>query len=189
MFAQRMRATLSLPAGLSALLQPALPGGGAEVVTVEGTATIPGDGGLPTETERQSRRYRERVKSRKPPEAEVVSDTARVIAIEPFFDYSCDRPGCYESFVLQRRSPLQHFCSHDCRRALERVQDREQRWKQPRDLIRRYRSAGGDRLHSACLMQLEFHQLDRKSASECAIRHGSGGGWRRWPAAASKRPS
>src|SRR5450432_3116957 len=33
----------------------------------------------------QSRRYRERVKSRKPPEAEVVSDAARVITTEPFF--------------------------------------------------------------------------------------------------------
>jgi hypothetical protein len=55
-----------------------------------------------------------------------------------FFDHSCDRPGCYERFVLQPRSPLQRFCSHDCRRALERVQERERRWKQPRDLIRRY---------------------------------------------------
>jgi len=51
-FAQRMRAALSSPAVLPALLQHTLPGGGAEVVTVEGAATIPGDGGVPTEPER-----------------------------------------------------------------------------------------------------------------------------------------
>ena len=33
----------------------------------------------------QSRRYRERVKSRKPPEPEAVNDPARVITTEPFF--------------------------------------------------------------------------------------------------------
>ena len=33
----------------------------------------------------QGRRYRERVKSRKPPESEAVKDPARVITIEPFF--------------------------------------------------------------------------------------------------------
>jgi hypothetical protein len=50
--AERMRAALSSPAGAPALLQRALPGGGAEMVAVEGAATIPGDGGGPTETER-----------------------------------------------------------------------------------------------------------------------------------------
>ncbi len=55
-----------------------------------------------------------------------------------FFDHSCDRPGCYERFTPQRRSPLQHFCSQDCRHALERVRERERRWKKVRDLIRRY---------------------------------------------------
>jgi hypothetical protein len=33
---------------------------------------------------------------------------------------------------------LQRFCSHACRHALERVQDRERRWKQARDLILTY---------------------------------------------------
>ena len=33
----------------------------------------------------QSRRYRERVKSRKPPEAETISEPARVITMEHFF--------------------------------------------------------------------------------------------------------
>jgi hypothetical protein len=46
-----------------------------------------------------------------------------------FFVNTCDRPGCYERFERTRRSPLQRFCSHDCRRALERVLERERRWK------------------------------------------------------------
>jgi hypothetical protein len=86
----------------------------------------------------QSRRYRERVKSRKRPEPEAVQEAARVTLQNIFFGHSCDRPGCYVGFVRARRSPLQRFCSHDCRRALDRVQEREQRWKQGRDLVRRY---------------------------------------------------
>ena len=86
----------------------------------------------------QSRRYRERVKSRKTPEPEAVNEAARVITPEHFFRPMLRRPGCYEGFAQQRRSPLQHFCSPECRRALERVREREQRWKQARDLIRRY---------------------------------------------------
>ena len=100
--------------------------------------TIPGTQRAKQKRNGQSRRYRERVKSRKPPEPEAVNEAARVITTEYFFDHCCDRPGCYEGFVRLRRSPLQHFCSHDCRRALERVQERERRWKQARDLIRRY---------------------------------------------------
>jgi hypothetical protein len=49
-----------------------------------------------------------------------------------FFDACCDRPGCYEEFVRQRRSPLQRFCAHACRRAMERVWERERRWQQTR---------------------------------------------------------
>jgi hypothetical protein len=45
------------------------------------------------------------------------------------FGVTCDRPGCYERFQPTRRSPLQRFCSHECRRALERVLERERRWK------------------------------------------------------------
>jgi len=80
----------------------------------------------------QSRRYRERVQRRKASESPVVSQVARVITPEHFFEHTCDRPGCYERFARQRRSPLQRFCSHACRRALERVREREGRWKQAR---------------------------------------------------------
>jgi hypothetical protein len=81
--AERMRPALSSPAGAPAVLQRALPGGGAEMVAVEGAATIPGDDGGQTETQRpkpgQSQRYRKRVRSRKPPEPEAVGEAARVI--------------------------------------------------------------------------------------------------------------
>ncbi len=86
----------------------------------------------------QSRRYRERIRSRKPTEPKAVKEAARVITTERFFDRSCDRPGCYEGFERARRSPLQRFCSGGCRRALERVEARERRWKEARDLIPTY---------------------------------------------------
>ena len=41
---------------------------------------------------------------------------------------SCSRPGCYELFSPQRRSPLKKFCSCLCREALRRVRRREARW-------------------------------------------------------------
>jgi len=86
----------------------------------------------------QSRHYRERIKSRKTQDPEAVDEAARVITTEHFFRCSCDRPGCYERFVRERRSPLQRFCSHACRRALERVEERERRWQQARDLSATY---------------------------------------------------
>ena len=73
----------------------------------------------------QSHRYRERVKKR----TEQVSAAARVIPKNLFFDGSCDRPGCYVMFIRTRRSPLQRFCSNECKRALERVRERERRWQ------------------------------------------------------------
>ncbi len=46
---------------------------------------------------------------------------------QEFANCPCDRPGCYELFVLQARSPQQHFCSSGCRQALRRVRQREHR--------------------------------------------------------------
>src|ERR1700735_4717648 len=48
--AERMRAALSSPAFSTAVLQRGLPEGGAEMVAVEGPATIPDDEGRQTET-------------------------------------------------------------------------------------------------------------------------------------------
>ena len=46
---------------------------------------------------------------------------------QEFGNCPCDRPGCYALFVLQARSPQQHFCSSACRQALRRVRQRERR--------------------------------------------------------------
>jgi len=43
---------------------------------------------------------------------------------------SCDRPGCYDLFRLTARSPKQRFCTKSCRCALERVCQRERRWRE-----------------------------------------------------------
>jgi hypothetical protein len=50
--AQGMRATFSSAPSAPALLQRRLPEGGAEVVTVEGAATLPGNGSGPGEAQR-----------------------------------------------------------------------------------------------------------------------------------------
>ena len=50
--AERMRSALSSTAGTTALLQRALPGGGAAMVAVEGPAELPGDGGGQRKTQR-----------------------------------------------------------------------------------------------------------------------------------------
>jgi predicted nucleic acid-binding Zn ribbon protein len=51
---------------------------------------------------------------------------------EEFANCPCDRPGCYELFVLQARSPQQRFCSSACRQALRRVRQRERRLRMRR---------------------------------------------------------
>ena len=40
----------------------------------------------------------------------------------------CSRPGCYERFPPERRSPRKKFCCALCREALRRVRQREARW-------------------------------------------------------------
>lgn len=81
----------------------------------------------------QSCRYRERVRQRQQ-EAETpatvgeghqnAGDSEKVC---------CSRPGCYQLFPPERRSPLKKFCSCLCREALRRVRRREARWGLRRD--------------------------------------------------------
>ena len=79
----------------------------------------------------QSVRRRERLRltgrARSRPKVERVGH--HKVRRRKFFGNTCDRPGCYERFERTRRSPLQRFCSHECRRALERVLERERRWR------------------------------------------------------------
>lgn len=83
---------------------------------------------------RQACRYRERVRQRQeepsaessPCEGHQYEGDSEKIA--------CSRPGCYELFIPERRSPLKRFCSFLCREALRRVRRREARWKYRHDL-------------------------------------------------------
>ena len=112
-----------------ALLQSAVPGGGAGLVGVEGPADVPGHGGGQAEAERgkasvtgsasKSENHQRKRRFRRP----------RGSSVRTFFDGCCDRPGCYECFLRSRRSPLQRFCSQACQRAMERVWERERRWQ------------------------------------------------------------
>jgi hypothetical protein len=52
-------------------------------------------------------------------------------------NFFCQRPGCYESFVVSPRSPTQKFCSPLCRQALRSVERREAFW------CKRLRELGG----------------------------------------------
>ncbi len=77
----------------------------------------------------QSRRYRQRVQKRKEDRVRVAREGNQG---NFFLDNSCDRPGCYERLIQSRKSPLQRFCSKRCRRAVERVLERERRWREHR---------------------------------------------------------
>ncbi len=81
----------------------------------------------------QCRRNRQRVKIRIKDASEATGDRARVISHKHLIGKSCDRPGCYETFTTTRRSPAQRFCSWCCRRAVERVRERERRWREGRN--------------------------------------------------------
>jgi len=80
----------------------------------------------------QCHRNRERVKHRTKNGSKAIADVARVISGKHFVGVSCDRPGCYEMFPHSARSPHQRFCCWECRRALERVRERERKWKEGR---------------------------------------------------------
>jgi hypothetical protein len=82
----------------------------------------------------QSRRYRQRqqqpspaVSGPPPPEGQRAGEIPENSSGCP-----CDRPGCYQLFVLSPRSVQQHFCSSACRQALRRVRQREVRRQERR---------------------------------------------------------
>lgn len=49
---------------------------------------------------------------------------------------TCDRPGCYELFVIAHEHSSKHYCSVQCRLALRRVLDREARYRARRRRLR-----------------------------------------------------
>ena len=107
------------------------------MVAMESPREIPGVGSGPTETERSEPTLSRACQRPETSRARAVSEAARVITAEHF------RPLLRPARLLPEiRAPkaksLQRFCSRECRRALERVQERERHWKGARDLIRKY---------------------------------------------------
>jgi hypothetical protein len=66
----------------------------------------------------------------------------------------CDRVGCYESPRPACRC-LAHYCSHECRDAMQRVRDRERKW------LWRNTLAG----QIKCQLQAQRRQVARRAAS------------------------
>ena len=113
----------------------------------------------------QSRRYRERVRNRKQPAPEeAVPDAARVIT-KDFF-----RPLLRSTRLLpgiRCSTPIAppRFCSRACRRALERVRQREWRWRRSRCAAQARRGAPHSpgefcREHNAGSLRLEFQSAN-----------------------------
>ena len=79
----------------------------------------------------QSRRYRQRVRERR---QRAVEQEAACEGHQKADDgensekIPCARPGWYELFLPDHRSPLKKFCCALCREALRRVRQREARW-------------------------------------------------------------
>jgi hypothetical protein len=87
----------------------------------------------------QARRYRQRVRERQAASAEVEAarEGQRIACSgEDFAERPCDRPGCYELFVLAQEQSCKRFCSVACRLALRRVLDREARYRARRRRLR-----------------------------------------------------
>ena len=102
----------------------------------------------------QAIRYRGRLKERDFQTQQLPSDARQAQQVDPTplregyhkedcqEKSSCDRPGCYKRFTPPPRSPLQTFCCPSCRKALRRVQLREQRWIR-KLATRRYQARDG----------------------------------------------
>lgn len=81
----------------------------------------------------QSQRYRQRQRQKRAAAEQPPCEGQRPDVIpQKTPGCPCDRPGCYQRFVLSRRSIQQRFCSSGCRQALRRVRQRESRCRERR---------------------------------------------------------
>jgi hypothetical protein len=95
----------------------------------------------------QQCRYRQRCRERqaeanRPPPADTLpprEGQRPALPDESFSTRPCDRPGCYEVFVITAPLAQRRFCSSLCRLALRRVLEREARYRQRRRRWRRER--------------------------------------------------
>jgi len=139
----------------------------------------------------QSQRYRERVKSRKPPEPEIVNEPARVITSEHFF-----RPFLRPARLLRElRTPAAKSFTTlllarlpACAGARPRAGAALETFARfnPEILIRRWRAPYTQPVR--CKWSFT-NSTGGGNTCGCAIRRGSGDCWRRWPKRGSKRPS
>jgi hypothetical protein len=83
----------------------------------------------------QACRYRERVHQQRERPEEQPSVCEGHQKAEDSEKIPCLRPGCYELFLPEPRSPLKKFCSCLCREALRRVRQREVRWRWRRSSV------------------------------------------------------
>jgi hypothetical protein len=81
----------------------------------------------------QARRYRERLRLRRENVGEEPAACEGHQEVVDAEKIPCSRPGCYELFLPEQRSPLKRFCSCLCREALRYVRQREARLRPPRN--------------------------------------------------------
>ena len=87
----------------------------------------------------QSRRYRQRRRERQAASADAEESREGQRIPSPSEDFSgepCRRPGCYELFTLPYEHSCKRYCSVECRLALRRVVDREERYQARRRRMR-----------------------------------------------------
>lgn len=80
----------------------------------------------------QARRYRQRCRERQRTSADAEAEREGQrpgCEREDFLTRRCERPGCYEHFVIADEHCRRRYCSLGCRLALRRVLDREARYR------------------------------------------------------------
>jgi hypothetical protein len=83
-----------------------------------------------TRRREQAQRYRQRMRMKQPESSAQSGEGQRPVPVSK--ESCCARPGCYELFQPNCRSPLQKCCGSCCRLALRRVRQREARWRRRR---------------------------------------------------------
>jgi hypothetical protein len=94
----------------------------------------------------QARRYRQRCRERHQASADAEGEREGqrpASSSEDFLTRRCERPGCYEYFLIADEHSHKRYCSLACRLALRRVLDREARYRARRR--RKWRERGTKR--------------------------------------------
>jgi hypothetical protein len=115
----------------------------------------------------RERRHRQRAEAgvrqavRSPPAAAAPARRAWSRCKKNLQDF-CDRPGCFEPRRPSRRAPAR-YCAGDCRPTVQRVQDRERKWKR-----RKHHVAAASRRSAHHLPQREWKHTTPRGATHSA---------------------